>query len=275
MPDYGFYNGVISPLSDIAIPLTDRSVFFADSISEVMLGYGSTIHLMDKHFTRFKSNLSSVNIPLPESPDYIKERIFDLINLSGYKQYIVYLQCSANGEYRRHSRFGEKSNLLIFVSEKRLPKLPDDMTLITYPDIRYELCNIKTTNLLPAVLASSYADTQGCAEAILHRCGRVTECAHSNIFLLKDKTLYTHPVSPYILPGIIRSRIIEIAPSVGLECREEAFTIDDIQFADEIIITSTTRLLGRGMKVDNRQIKRSKGDILLKLYKMLYEELTN
>ncbi len=275
MKGLGYYNGDISLIEDIMIPLRDRSIFFADAVYEVMVGCNGKIHLYKEHISRLLSSLAMSDISLPVGLDELKHIIDELVRLSNFDMYMIYLQCSTSGEIRRHSRSDTHSNILITISEQTINSSPADIDLITLPDNRYQLCNIKTTNLLPAVLASTKAERDGCAEAILHREGRVTECAHSNIFLLNDRVLYTHPLSCHILPGIIRSHIITLAKDLGLVVKEISFTLDDIPFCDELLVTSSTRLISRARRVDSIKIPAKDYETVVKLYNILYSELTN
>jgi D-alanine transaminase len=112
------------------------------------------------------------------------------------------------------------------------------------------MCNVKTLNLLPAVLASKKAEESGCDEAVFIRDGIVTECAHSNIFTVKDGIVYTHPKGPHILPGITRKRVLYFCEQLGIECHEKKFTKSELLTADEILVTSTTKLCVRADEID-------------------------
>src|SRR5699024_6577957 len=83
-------------------------------------------------------------------------------------------------------------------------------TAVLTEDIRWLRCDIKTLNLLPNVLAKQKAVENGAIEAILHRGNTVTEASASNVFIVKDGTVYTHPANNYILNGITRRKILEL-----------------------------------------------------------------
>ena len=114
-------------------------------------------------------------------------------------------------------------------------------------DHRFNLCNIKTLNLIPSVLANQRAAERGCDEAVLHRGSRVTECAHSNISILKDGVLRTAPTDELILPGITRKHLLALAKEHGIPTLEEPFSMVELMNADEVIVTSSSALC---MKVE-------------------------
>src|SRR5690606_23804946 len=91
-------------------------------------------------------------------------------------------------------------------------------------DIRWLRCDIKSLNLLGAVLAKQEAVEKDAYEAILHRGEVITEGSSTNVFGIKDGVLYTHPANNLILKGITRTVVIECANEIGLPVKEESFT---------------------------------------------------
>ena len=125
---------------------------------------------------------------------------------------------------------------------------------ITVEDKRFFYCNIKTINLLPAVMANEKAMEAGCDEAIFHRGERVTECSHSNVHILKNGTLYTAPCDELILPGITRAHILNICRQNGIPVVEEPFTLEEMMEADEIFFSSSSALTCRIGEIDGRKV---------------------
>ncbi len=94
------------------------------------------------------------------------------------------------------------------------------------------------------------ADRAGCQEAVLHRGSRVTECAHSNVSILKDGVFRTAPTDELILPGIARANLIALCRRLSVPVAEEPFTLDDLMAADEIIISSSSGFCMSAREVD-------------------------
>ena len=105
-------------------------------------------------------------------------------------------------------------------------------------------------NLLPAVLASTKARRLLADEAVFVKNGVITECAHSNISILKNGELFTHPQSRRILPGIQRKELISTCQRLQIPVNEVAFSVQDLLCADEILVTSSSRLCQRASAVD-------------------------
>lgn len=238
-----YYNGAFSNFSDVKIPLTDRCVFFGDGIYDAAIGRHGSIFLENEHLDRFINNAKALNIPLNMEKEALGALLHRLIKHSGLDEYFIYFQATRYSKERNHSyEDTTDSNLLITVKEHKLPDSEKRLKIITENDARHSMCNIKTLNLLPAVLASKKAVESGCDEAVFIRDGKVTECAHSNISIVKDGTLLTHPKSPYILPGITRERMLSLCRELSIPYKEIPFTYNELAEADSVLVTSTTKL---------------------------------
>lgn len=250
MEGYAYYNGKIGKCRDISIPLTDRLIYFGDGIYEVMIGRSNMLFLPEDHIDRLFFGINELNIYCAFSKDDLISLIYRLINISGYESYMIYISVSRDADERTHSYIDcTSANLLIIIKEFSLSK-SDGLKLITLNDDRYNYCHIKTVNLLPSVIAATKAQIAGCDEAVFIRGGIVTECAHSNIFIIKNETLITHPISSSILPGVTRKHLIKIAKDLKIPVIESGFTKSELMTSDEVIVTSTTKFANEAKIID-------------------------
>jgi D-alanine transaminase len=130
------------------------------------------------------------------------------------------------------------SNLFEAVPREQLEK---GVNAITLDDIRWQYCSIKSIALLPNILLRQQAVEQGAAEAILLRNGEVTEGAASNVFIVKDGIIITPPKTDCLLPGITRDLVVEQAHEHGLTVKEANIEQTELETADEIWLTSSTK----------------------------------
>lgn len=238
-----YYNGRISQINDVAVPLTDRAVFFGDGIYDAAMGRQGRIYLEREHLDRFIGNAKKLGIPLPFDRGGLRALFAELIERSGEDCFFLYFQLTRYSEARKHAcRERTRSNLLVTVTPLALPDPKRRLALVSYPDRRYGYCHIKTLNLLPGVLASSYAEGLGADEAVFMRGDTVTECAHSNISILKGGELITHPTDMQILPGITRAKLIQICREIGIPVREREFTRTELLRSDAALVTSSSKL---------------------------------
>lgn len=250
MNSFAYYNGTFGKKDEISIPLCDRSIFFGDAIYDAAIGSYDRIMWEDEHVERFLSNADKIGISHPYTKKYISSLLREIAIKSMIPNYFLYFQMSRCRESRIHSATNCQSSLLVTVD----PFTPDEnnrpLKLKTTEDKRYSLCNIKTTNLLPAVLASTEAEKCGCDEAVFVKDNIITECAKSNISIIKQGRIITHPVSERILPGITRSHLIDICWRNGIDVEQRPFTISELFSADEILVTSTTKLCRKVEMID-------------------------
>jgi len=273
MMGYAYYNGQFSRKDEIRIGLSDRVIYFGDAVYDVAVGRGGRLHQGDEHIGRLLSGALALGFECPYTADDIEDIVSGVVRRAGYKAYTVYMQLSRDAEHRVHSPSVSRGiNLLVTVDELTYNAGGGEVKLISLEDKRYRYCNIKTVNLLPAVMYSRLAEEAGCEEAALHRGGVVTECAHSNISIIRDGVLYTHPEGELILPGITRRHLLMGARALGIECREVPFTLAELYRCDECLVTSTTRLCRRGIELDGVRIGGRDGERFSRLSNYLLEE---
>ena len=94
----------------------------------------------------------------------------------------------------------------------------------------------------------------GCDEGIFIKNGIVTECTKSNILIIKQGRVITHPISNRILPGVARAKLLEKCASSRIEVSERPFTKKELFTADEVLLTSTTKLCRRASTIDGKAV---------------------
>lgn len=273
MKNLGYYNGKIMPIDELKIPVTDRSVYFGDGLYDVVHAVNQKIFALDDHLDRFYDSCALLNIPFDIPKEELKNIIENLAKEEGSKNQKIYWQVSRGSALRNHT-FPEKvkPNLLIMITDDPLKDMNNmKYDLVLVEDTRFFHCNIKTLNLIPSVLASEKAKQAGCHEAVFHRGEYVTECAHSNIAILKDGKLKTAPLNNLILPGITRAHLIQICNKLNVPVIEEAFTITELMDCDEAIVCASGSLFMGVNKIENQKVG-GKDPKLLKKLQNTYEQ---
>ena len=272
MSSYAYYNGKFGKKEEISIPLSDRSIFFADAIYDAAIGSYDRILWENEHIERFLSNAEKIGIKHTLTHKKLSSLLREIAVKSMIKDYFIYFQMSRGLPSRQHSAKNAKANLLITVDPFELNPCLPPMRLITFKDKRYGYCNIKTINLLPSVLSATKADMQGCDEAIFVKGQYVTECSKSNISILSHGRIYTHPAGNRILAGITREHLKSCCKAIGVQFIEKKFTVKEMFDADEIIVTGTGKLCRRVSYIN--QSKVGGGDLALfnKIRNYLFDE---
>ncbi len=248
----GYYNGEIGPLEEMKVPMGDRALYFGDGIYEATCVANRVPFALDDHLDRMYNSLRLLEIPFKMEREQVKAELQKVIDAAEESPvHFLYWQVSRGVAPRNHPfPVGVEPTLLAYVKPHAMKSMDKPYKLISLEDNRFKLCNIKTLNLIPSVLANQRAVEQGCDEAVLHRGSRVTECAHSNISILKDGVLRTAPTDELILPGITRKHLLALAREHGIPTDERPFSMVELMNADEAIVTSSSALCMRVESID-------------------------
>ena len=272
MNSYAYYNGNFGNRNEITIPLSDRSIFFGDAIYDAAIGAYDRILWEDEHIERFLCNADKIGINHNLNAKYLSELLREVAIKSMINNYFIYFQLSRDLKNRTHSANGCGANLLITIDPIEVKRDFTPLKLISTEDKRYEYCDVKTVNLLPAVLAATETENAGCDEAVFIKNKIVTECTKSNISIIKQGRVISHPKSNHILPGITREHLRKICLSLGITFDEEKFTYNDLVSADEILITSTTKLCKTVGFVDSFPVGGKDKALASKICEKMYKE---
>lgn len=271
--------GKFTHKDSLKFPYEERGLQFGDGVYEVIRIYEGRPYLLEEHIARLFRSLKAVRIQIEQTEESMMKLLQNLIkknsmNQDGY----IYLQVTRGSAPRNHL-FPEntKPNLFAYLVNhaRNLESIENGVKTITYRDERWKNCYIKTLNLLPNVLAKQTASEQGCYEAILHEDNLVTECSSSNVFLVKDGKIYTHPATNRILNGCVRMAVKRFANELNIPFMEEAFTVDDIFEADEMFLTSSISEVLPIIEVDGKQIADGKPGNISRELQRAYEKDAN
>ncbi|MDH5407783.1 MAG: D-amino acid aminotransferase [Gammaproteobacteria bacterium] len=240
-----YLNGEYLPVDQAKVPVLDRGFIFGDGIYEVIPVYGGTLFRLEEHLIRLDNSLQAVRISNPFKHSEWQEMLESLLQKNSGTDQSVYVQITRGVAQRDHG-FPENTQPTIFAMVNPLitptvDALQQGISAITVNDIRWQNCHIKAIALLPNILMRQQALDKGATEAIMIRDGNVTEGAASNIFVIKDGIIRTPPKSNHLLPGITRDLVVELAHANELPCEEVSISEAELNNADEIWLTSSTK----------------------------------
>lgn len=273
MKRVGYYNGEIAPVEELKIPVLDRAYYFGDGVYDATSVANGRPFALKEHIDRFYNSCRLLEIPFDMSEEKLTEELMKVVREFDGEQGLLYWQASRGTAYRGH-KYPEgdtKPNLMIMLNPINPAPMDKKVKLITMEDTRYFHCNIKTLNLIPNVMAAQKAESQGCDETVFHRGERVTECAHSNVSIIKDGVLRTAPLDNLILPGITRRHMIELAQELDIPVVEEPFTVEEMFDADEVIVSRSGALCHAAESIDGKAVGGKAPEILDRLYRA-YDE---
>lgn len=285
MENLGYYNGTFGLLDEMTVPFNDRVHFFGDGVYEAGPAHNHKIFALEEHIDRMFRSAAALEINIPHTKAELADILCDMVKRVDSPDQFVYWQVTRGTAPRNHVfPEGMQGNLWISLKPAKLKDLSASYTAITAEDTRFFHCNIKTLNLIPAVMYSQMAERAGVYETILYRkpsvgddtpvgACRVTECAHSNVHIINERgALQTAPTDRLILPGIARAHIIKACRALNIEVEEAPFTVDKLMSAREVVISSASALALHCTCIDGTPVGGRAEDTLRRIQSAVWEE---
>ncbi|KUJ71548.1 D-amino acid aminotransferase [Thiomicrospira sp. WB1] len=244
---FAYLNGDFLPLEKCRVSPQDRGFLFGDGVYEVIPVFNGTPFKLEAHLNRLSQSLDQSRILNPMDAEQWQAMLTKLISYHPWPNQVVYLQVTRGTQMRRdHLPDPDLSpTLYAYASELKSVNsewLAGGLSVVTLPDDRWQHCNIKAITLLPNILLKLQAQDQGADDAILYReDGLITEGTASNVFVVAGDQVSTPPLSDHLLAGVTRQVVIELAQACDLRVCEQLLTRRDLDDADEIWLTSSTK----------------------------------
>lgn len=242
-----YLNGEWLPIEEAQISTQDRGFLFGDGVYEVIPVYEKQLFAFDAHLQRLKNSLSATSIQNPLMDHEWLNLLQQLIAEHPWQDQFIYLQVTRGTQMQRDHMPADCLTPTIYAYTNPLKPISDailenGIKVVSLDDIRWLRCDIKAITLLPNVMMKLAAKQQGADDAVLiDSNGFLTEGTASNAFVVKDGVLITPPKTEHILPGVTRLVILEIAKAHQLPVVEKPLSLQDLNSADEIWLTSSTK----------------------------------
>ncbi len=252
-----YLNGEFLAPDSARISPFDRGFIFGDGVYEVIPVFGGRLFRLRHHLQRLRTSLAAIGLSEPLSFEEWGRVLQHLVD-GGSGDQSVYLQVTRGVAPRNHA-FPKDVRPTVFAYAQpatyaKMMPAATGVTVITAEDIRWQRCDIKSTSLLAAVMLRQRAVEQGATETLLIRDGRVTEGAASNVFIVQRGVLITPPNGPYILPGITRDLVLELAHNHGIAAEEREIARAELLDAEEVWITSSSQEIAPVVRIDAKPV---------------------
>ena len=276
-----YVNNKFCSLAKAKISVNDRGYQFGDAVYEVILYKDGKFLDLEGHLKRLRKSMSRIDFALNISDSAIKTIIKRLVTENNLKYGSIYIQVS-RGEYSRdHSYFNMPLKPILVILTKKIKEdfktfIPGIKVYTTF-DTRWNNPDIKTTQLLPNVLAKTEGIKNGFGEALfLDKKSYITEGSSSNFWILdKNNILITRSLDGKILAGITRDSILNCAKIKNIKVEEKKISLDNIKDCKEAFITSASSFVTPVIQVDNIKINSGKVGKFSNLLRKTYLELNH
>jgi D-alanine transaminase len=280
MSRIAYVNGRYLLLRQAMVHVEDRGYQFGDAVYEVCEVRQGRLIDERRHLARLKRSLDELQIKLPMSPVALGIVLREVIarNRIGYG--IVYLQVSRGVAQRDHAFPTPEVPPSVVVSARPLNARRNEalaaagIAVVSVPDNRWGRVDIKTTGLLPNVLARQAAVAQGARDAwFVDKDSMVTEAASANAWIVTQAgRVVTRPTDHGILKGITRTVLFDVIKAQGLSVEERAFALSEAYAAREAFVTAASQIVLPVVRIDGHAIGEGKpGPVATALRRAFHE----
>ncbi len=244
-------NGRISDGASALVPVFDHGFLFGEGIYETLRTYDGRPFLLDRHFRRLRASAAAIDLAVPLSDPQFAARIDETMAAAkgSTEWYVRLLVTRGVGPLSYDPDGCPEPTIVIIVMPHAEP--PAALSSRGIAIVRSSVIRnhpraldprIKSNNLLNNALAMQEALRKGAREALMrnHR-GELAECSQSNFFLVTRGEALTPSLDSGLLEGVTRNFLFEVGRATGVAVREAVLTDADLETADEMFITSTTR----------------------------------
>lgn len=237
------HNGEMVPDGQPLFSAANRSFRYGDGLFETMRVYQNELLLAPLHFNRLFTGLQLLNIrPSARfTPEVLQQNILELCR----KNDCARLARVRLAVYRSES--GEAGYVIeaLALNEDALQWNTEGWKLVVYGLARKScdaFANLKSANYLPYVLAGAFAAEQGADEAlVLNTYNHVADGSKTNLFLIKDKTIYTPALHQGCVSGVMRRHVIDNLKVMGFVLHQIGVNEQLLREADEVFCTNAVQ----------------------------------
>jgi branched-chain amino acid aminotransferase len=278
-----FIDGKYYSERDAKVSVFDHGLLYGDGVFEGIRAYHGRVFKLKEHIDRLFCSAKAILLELPMSHTQFMKATVETCRKNSLRDgYIRLVVTRGVGTLGLNPRSCKRPSVIIIADKIQLypPELYQrGMEIVTVPTTRnlHSALNpaIKSLNYLNNILAKIEANNAGVEEAVmLNAEGFVAECTGDNLFIVKNRALFTPPLSAGALYGITRQTVIELAEEAGLKVSEPNLTRYDLFNADECFLSGTGAELIPVVKIDGRVIGTGKPGPITRRLEEDYHALT-
>jgi branched-chain amino acid aminotransferase len=242
-------NGEFRPAAEPVLLAGNRAFRFGDALFENIHAWSTEAQFLERHYSRLTGSMAILGMTVPErftlpavsgliTRLLNRNKIFGgaVIRLTAFREagedvlpehhqvsFIIESEALSTGKYT----LNEKGFVIDVCQEYRRPA--------------GILSGIKGTGYLPNVMTALFCEKYALDEAVmLNESGRITGSSRSNIFLVRESTLFTPVLGQGCIPGVMREIIIRLAVDAGLRVNDHSsLTPAVLEDADEVFFTNS------------------------------------
>jgi branched-chain amino acid aminotransferase len=262
------YNSSIHETSEPLISPGQTGFMNGWGVFSTLRVYDGVLFAYPRHYKRMRHDAELMHVPMPLSEPELEQALLKLVDANGASNSTLRVAIVRNRGGAFESD-GIKSDADVVAFTADLKDWGNGVRLYYVANGRHAaspFAGTKITSWSQNLTWNEEAHDRGFDEVVLlNEHGQVSECTSANIFASKDGEVWTPPIrSSGCLPGVTRAILIEDIRVPGLKIFERDITPDELEAADQVFVTSTTRNVLPVLEIEGRRLRQSK-DVLAKL----------
>ena len=248
-------NGELVDEQQACISPADRGFLLGDGVFETLRSYSGSIFGLWEHLERLQAGARALGLSLP-AVEALADAAQMLLEANGLPDARLRITATSGPGLPGLAPERTEPTVLVTTSSPRAwPEAASAVLSSWNHDETSPLAGVKTTSRAESVLALSQARAKGADEAVFgNRAGNVCEATTANVFLVREGTVRTPPVSAGCLAGITRDHVLRLCAQLGVEAVEEDLAVNELRRADEAFLTSSTREIQPLVQLDGSPI---------------------
>jgi branched-chain amino acid aminotransferase len=211
----------------------------------------------ERHWARMKRDATAMHVPLPQDPEAVRRKLVELVEANRVPNCTLRLVVVRNGGGMwAGPSTGRESDLIALTAESK--DWGEGVKLAYQPNGRYAAGPFSGTKILSWAMNLTWLESAQCRGfdevILLNERGEVSECTSANIFIANGNEVWTPPLASGCLPGITRELLLGEVQAPAIKVSDKPFTPADLEAADEVFITSTTRDLLPVFEVEGKKV---------------------
>lgn len=213
----------------------------------------------ERHWARMQRDAGVLRVPLPSDPEYLRTRLLQLVRANQADNAVLRVVVVRNRGGVWEGPNDRDFDLIALTAD--LHDWGAGARLTVEHDARHAACTYSGTKTISWALNLAFleeAQSRGFDEVVLlNEWGEVSECTSANIFISKGGQVWTPPLHSGCLPGVTRALLLNEVRASGITVGEKVLRLQDLEEADEVFITSSTRDLLPVLSVEGLEIRSS------------------
>ena len=271
MPEKVFLNDKLVDIGDAGVSVADGGFLYGAGLFETMRSYGGVVFAIDLHLDRLFASAESLSINNTYEKDYMADAVKKVLEANKLSDARIRLTLTSGSM----SLAAEEIRSTLLITATKLEPYPVDFykngVMVVLSPYRQNAndptCGHKTLNYFSRIKALNLARMHRATEALWFTAdNKLAEGCISNVFLVKDSTVYTPPLDTGVLDGVTRKVVCEIARENSIDVVEKDLYINDCLEADEMFLTNAIMEILPVCKVEKHTVgKGEPGEITKKL----------